>query len=653
MNQLTAWIHRPLANALGWALVHFVWQGAALAAVLAAILFVIRPASARVRYGAACLLLLAMPIAFGVTLALLLPAHPVRAAVPIQLAAPVFDSVADSGTARVPVRLREVLPWLAPVWIFGVAIFYARGLTGWLAAGRLRRRGVCSAPPGWQERLDRLCARMRVSRPVLLLESCFADVPALIGYVRPVILIPLGCLAGLSVSQVECILIHELAHIRRHDYLVNLLQSFVEGLLFYHPAVWWVSRTIRTERENCCDDQVVEIAGDARAYAATLAVLEQGRFPAPQAALAATGGNLMNRIRRILRQPQPSRTSAGPAWAAGLLLLSFALALAAWPARSPVPRRHPAPLAAMQTPVAATAVATPAALNEVPQAAPDAMLDQAAPPQPQVQDLTDKERKAREQAVRPELQTPYRKWLNEDVAYIITNEERATFRSLQSDEEREKFIEQFWLRRDPTPGTSENEFKEEHYRRIAYANEHSAAGVPGWKTDLGRIYITYGPPDEIADHSSGGVYQQPPAAGGGTISTVPFQQWRYRHIDGIGDNVIIEFVDPTRSGEFHMTMDPSEKDSMRPDVRVVQLRRDTGTQILVIITLDASAAFHIFGEVTTPAGLIVQSFESDSSGQKEFTKLLPLQAGNYRLVVAMKNLTTGLAGRRELTLTVQ
>ena len=140
---------------------------------------------------------------------------------------------------------------------------------------------------------------------------------------------------------------------------------------------------------------------------------------------------------------------------------------------------------------------------------------------------------------------------------------------------------------------------------------------------------------------------------GGTISTVPFQQWRYRHIDGIGDNVIIEFVDPTRSGEFHMTMDPSEKDSMRPDVRVVQLRRDTGTQILVIITLDASAAFHIFGEVTTPAGLIVQSFESDSSGQKEFTKLLPLQAGNYRLVVAMKNLTTGLAGRRELTLTVQ
>jgi GWxTD domain-containing protein len=176
--------------------------------------------------------------------------------------------------------------------------------------------------------------------------------------------------------------------------------------------------------------------------------------------------------------------------------------------------------------------------------------------------MTDKERKAKEKQLRKELATPYRKWLNEDVVYIITDEERSAFMRLQTDEEREQFIENFWLRRDPTPDTVENEFREEHYRRIAYANEHFASGIPGWKTDRGRIYITYGPPDEIDDHSSGGTYERPPEEGGGETSTYPFQQWRYRYIDGIGTNIIIEFVDPTMSGEFHMTMDPSEKDAL-------------------------------------------------------------------------------------------
>ena len=132
----------------------------------------------------------------------------------------------------------------------------------------------------------------------------------------------------------------------------------------------------------------------------------------------------------------------------------------------------------------------------------------------------------------------------------------------QTDEEREQFIEQFWLRRDPTPDTVENEFKEEHYRRIAYANEHYASGIPGWKTDRGRIYITYGPPDEIDSHPSGGTYERPPEEGGGETSTFPFEQWRYRYIEGIGTNIIIEFVDPTMSGEYRMTMDPSEKDAL-------------------------------------------------------------------------------------------
>src|SRR5437660_753620 len=176
--------------------------------------------------------------------------------------------------------------------------------------------------------------------------------------------------------------------------------------------------------------------------------------------------------------------------------------------------------------------------------------------------LTEKERKRREEKLRKELETPYKKWLNEDVVYIITDEERQAWKRLATDEEREQFIEQFWLRRDPTPDTAENEFKEEHYRRIAYANERYASGIPGWKSDRGRIYITFGPPDEIESHPSGGSYERPPEEGGGTTSTYPFEQWRYRWIEGIGTDIIIEFVDPTMSGEYRMTMDPSEKDAL-------------------------------------------------------------------------------------------
>src|SRR5450755_991466 len=176
--------------------------------------------------------------------------------------------------------------------------------------------------------------------------------------------------------------------------------------------------------------------------------------------------------------------------------------------------------------------------------------------------LTDKEKRKRDEKLRKELETPYRKWLNEDVAYIITDEERTAFKRLQTDEEREQFIEQFWLRRDPTPDTVENEFKEEHYRRIAYANENFASGIPGWKADRGRIYITYGPPDEKETHPSGGTYERPTEEGGGTTSTFPFEQWRYRYIEGIGTDINIEFVDTTMSGEYRMTMDPSEKDAL-------------------------------------------------------------------------------------------
>lgn len=176
--------------------------------------------------------------------------------------------------------------------------------------------------------------------------------------------------------------------------------------------------------------------------------------------------------------------------------------------------------------------------------------------------LSDKEKRRREEKLRKELEGPYRKWLSEDVLYIITDEERTAFKRLATDEEREQFIEQFWLRRDPSPDSQENEFKEEHYRRIAYTNERYASGIPGWKTDRGRIYITFGPPDEIESHPSGGTYERPFEEGGGTTSTFPFEKWRYRWIQDIGSDIMIEFVDPTMTGEYRMTMDPSEKDAL-------------------------------------------------------------------------------------------
>lgn len=185
-----------------------------------------------------------------------------------------------------------------------------------------------------------------------------------------------------------------------------------------------------------------------------------------------------------------------------------------------------------------------------------------APRETVAKPLTEKQKKKKEEKLRKELETPYRKWLSEDVGYIITDEERAAFKRLQNDEEREQFIENFWLRRDPTPDTVENEFKEEHYRRIAYANEHFASGIPGWKTDRGRIYITFGPPDERDEHPTGGTYERPPEEGGGETTTFPFEDWRYRYIEGIGNDIIIEFVDPTMTGEYRMTMDPSEKDAL-------------------------------------------------------------------------------------------
>jgi GWxTD domain-containing protein len=175
---------------------------------------------------------------------------------------------------------------------------------------------------------------------------------------------------------------------------------------------------------------------------------------------------------------------------------------------------------------------------------------------------SDKERYNSQKALRQELKGTYKTWLNQEVPYIITDEERKAFSNLSNDEERDAFIENFWLRRNPNPDSPENEFREEHYRRIAYANEHFAAGKPGWKTDRGHIYISFGKPDEIESHPSGGNYQRNPDEGGGSTSTFPFEVWHYRYLEGVGQNVDIEFVDSCMCGDYHFTIDRGEKDAL-------------------------------------------------------------------------------------------
>jgi GWxTD domain-containing protein len=176
--------------------------------------------------------------------------------------------------------------------------------------------------------------------------------------------------------------------------------------------------------------------------------------------------------------------------------------------------------------------------------------------------MNDTERYKAQKALRQELKGPYKTWLNEEVPYIITDEERKAFMSLSNDEEREAFIENFWQRRNPDPDSAENEFREEHYRRIAYANEHFAAGKPGWKTDRGRIYIMWGAPDSIDSHPSGGLYERPMDEGGGETATFPFETWHYRYLEGIGENIDLEFVDTCQCGDYHFTIDRSEKDAL-------------------------------------------------------------------------------------------
>jgi len=316
----------PWAERLGWTLIHFLWQGLAIAALYVPSRLLLRGSKPGIRYIVGCVALLAMLAAPFVTWIALRPA---AAGLP-DASRPQVATAAVPTPVPLPASVRSViattpaprfLPWIVLVWFVGSLTFSLRLTGGWLIARSARSMMTRLAPPEWQRRFADLAARIAVARPVRLLVSARVDVPAVVGWLRPVVLVPVGALAGLPPEQVEVILLHELAHVRRHDYLANLLQGIAEALLFYHPAVWWISSHVRSEREFCCDDVAAAASGDVLNYARALAQLESYRRPA--FALGADGGSLSGRIARLLGQPRPiAPGSVVPSVTAVTLLLA-------------------------------------------------------------------------------------------------------------------------------------------------------------------------------------------------------------------------------------------------------------------------------------------------------------------------------------------
>jgi uncharacterized protein (TIGR03435 family) len=320
--------NQPWVERLGWTLVHFLWQGILIAILYAAARGTLRrPQSRYIIASVALAVLTAAPL---VTFRVLTPpasaaSNPYIGQLPVSsaAAAPAGDSV---GVVRSQVRRDAIMPWIVLVWFAGALVFWIRLTGGWVIAAQMRRTLIRPAPSEWQRTLDGIKTRIGISRPVKLLVSALVQVPTVVGWLRPLVLMPVGALAGLPAEHVEMLLAHELAHIRRHDYLVNILQSVAEALLFYHPAVWWISGHIRAERELCCDDMAVSAGGDAFAYACALSNLASRRPVLMDAALAADGGSLPERIGRLLNQPvRRSHSRTGASVAATVLL-----AVGAW-----------------------------------------------------------------------------------------------------------------------------------------------------------------------------------------------------------------------------------------------------------------------------------------------------------------------------------
>jgi len=389
----------PLAQAIGWALLHLLWQATIVAGILAAVLALLSRHSANTRYAVSCG---ALTLVFAMFVGTAYRAYEPRVAPPTPAAAaevggptlvPVTDVpalLANAATeswrdraVQFVTSAKQYLPVIVAIWLAGVVFLSSRLLLSFARARRLMQRAL-EANPQWQRTAKRLSDALGLRRAVRLVESAAVEVPSVIGSLRPVILLPASALTGMTPEQIEMVLAHELAHIRRHDFLINLLQAVAETLMFYHPAVWWMSRRVRIERENCCDDLAIAVCGNPIQYARALTRLEELRAHAPAITVAATGGSLLERIRRIVAERAES-TSSTSRWLAAIAMLSvviIALAIPSLPAlaerdaKKAKKEKEPTPAATRVEVVApspeaeavAEAVAAPEAITPAPEA---------------------------------------------------------------------------------------------------------------------------------------------------------------------------------------------------------------------------------------------------------------------------------------------
>ena len=452
-----------------------------------------------------------------------LPAIPLRVLSPVAISAPRTDSIAIvlPPAPLVQQHAPASLSWSAILLLMYAGV--ALALLGQFVVGYLfTRRLVRSSKP---------TALSAASGVAELRESSWISVPMTLGWLAPKILVPIAWCEWDAVKR-RAVLAHEETHVRRADWVIGIVARVNCCLFWFHPLAWWLKRELAVLAEYACDDSALEMLQDRQDYARVLldmavaAKSVNGRLVwgaismAKHSTVQKRIDQILDETRRIPKAFGASRWATLAVCSLPLVYLISAVQLA--PAQSP-PRDVPG-VAQAQTPAALAPPAQVIAQAQTP-------VSPAAP----------------EARLRRIPESPYVRWLDQEVRWIISDVERASFMSLRTDAEREKFIEQFWLQRDPTPGTEENEYKEEHYRRIAYANDHFAEALPGWNTDRGMVYIRFGPPDAIDVH---GEIQG---------ASYPYESWQYRYIQGIGTDVTLDFVDTTMTGRYHLTRDPSEK----------------------------------------------------------------------------------------------
>lgn len=479
--------------------------GVALLAGLALRLFRVR--SAAVKHAVWTIVTAVMLLQAVVTPAL--PALPIRVlayatdAEPtpqFALGGPAVPAPRSRGPARIP-SWSQIAIWT----YFTIAVV----LVVRLAFGYVLTRRLVKSSRGIGDRLH---------------ESASISVPLTAGLIRPTILLPLAWREW-DATKLRAVVAHERAHVDRADWAINVMAGVNCCIFWFHPLAWWLKRQLSVHAEYACDDVALTGLGDRREYARVLLEIAsamksaQGRLMEGAISMAKET-SVERRMAQILDDTRTIPPAFGRRGWVTLLVCSLPLGYLA---------------STVELAQAERQARSGAAVPENPPPAPFVRA-QAVPPDPFLAPM------------RPPTASPYQKWLDEEVVYFISADERRAFMRLTTDDERQQFITQFWLRRDPTPGTEENEMKEEHYRRIAFANDHFSAGIPGWKTDRGAIYMKYGPPDGLDTH-------------GATSTTYPYETWTYRYIEGIGRDVELEFVDPTRTGRYHLTKDPSEKEA--------------------------------------------------------------------------------------------